>query len=333
MHATGACQNGGLLKNRRQKVVFRPNPERGYCSLAPIICSGSPCPEVLTVNLNTIIEIRTEKTSPIFMAQYLVILSRRQLASCSGGRAGKRVTGMIKFVFRCLLGCRVKALTHREAMEWLETTGKSLVRWGDGETAVLRGRGIHFQAAHPALAHALGEILAQDRPDIAIGVPVRALSGPVWEHFRVRLWLRTRMVWARYARSDRLYVDAFMFRDRPAEALDLVLGVASRRGWVLVVSSNGDDLEFFRRLVCPCDWIGIPAKDAFQGLGSILSDIRAAALRLSRVSGRDDGLVLISAGPTAKVLIADLAPALCCYDVGHLFHFQRHPQKKNAWPR
>ena len=240
---------------------------------------------------------------------------------------------MIAALLRFALGSRLRVLDADAALGWLEATGKSLVRWGDGETAVHRGQAIPFQDASPELRQALATVLAQQRPDIAVGIPAGAVCGPLLRHATRRGWLRTRLLWARHARPEATYVDAFLFRDRPEAALSGLKAMAGRRDWIVVVSSNGNDAGLFSDLAVGVGWIGIPARNAFGDFEAIVAAIKAEAARLDseRDTNKGNGLVLIAAGPTAKALVLELSPALRCLDVGHLFYFQRHGAKRNVW--
>lgn len=237
----------------------------------------------------------------------------------------------MSFAADFLLGSSLPILRSSEALEWLDRTGKSLVRWGDGETLSLLGRDIYFQKSSPELSHALRRVLEDDRTDIAIGIPAGPLLSPLASHLRRRGWLRSRLLWAYHGRGDRQYVDAFVFRDEPRPALAFLRRVAARHAFVIVVSSKAEDLEFFLDIGCPAAWIGIAASDCFSELRSILEQVRRTVAELSAKAGRRDGIAFVSAGPTAKALVLELSPGLKSYDVGHLFYFQRHEAKRNVW--
>jgi hypothetical protein len=232
-----------------------------------------------------------------------------------------------------VLGSPLRILRSGEALEWLERSGKSLVRWGDGETLALSGRDLYFQRASPELARTLARVVAQDRSDIIVGLPAGPLLSPLTWHIRRRNWLRTRLLWARHGRADRVYVDAFLFRDEPHSSMRRLKVIAQRHAFVIGVSSNAQDPHLFADLGHPVEWIEIPSENCFATYDTILAKIRAATTKLIHKTGREDGLALISAGPAAKALVLDLSPGLKAYDVGHLFYFQRHEAKRNVWAR
>ena len=237
----------------------------------------------------------------------------------------------LKHVRRWILGMDVPVLGLEETLAFLEASGASLARWGDGETAILRGRSIPFQDWSPSLSERLGNLLNQRQPGILLAIPAGALKGPIWRHLKKPTWLATRVVLASALQPGRIYADAFMFRDEPVRALAALKASIGRSGRVVVVSSNPRDRDYFSGISCPVVHVLISERNAFAKFESICRRIRSSAAMKRDDDTSAPTVVLFSAGPAAKALVAELAGEFRCYDVGHLFHFQRNPAKKNVW--
>lgn len=212
-----------------------------------------------------------------------------------------------------------------ESAELLVSTEKSLARFGDGEFTVLMGLGAtRFQDSSADLAARLAEVLASDREDLLIGLPIclqdthEALPAE-------------RVFWGDYLRRNgrrllsvvphhRTYADAQLTRPFvPYGDRDLALRRFARLQviWkdrdILMVEGEmtragiGNDLfdgaRSVRRIICP-------ATDAYAHLEEIVG---------ATVEHGQGRLVLCSLGPTATVVAHDAsARGVRCLDLGHL---------------
>jgi hypothetical protein len=236
-----------------------------------------------------------------------------------------------KHVHRFILGVDVPVLRLEESIAFLEASGGSLVRWGDGESAILRGRSIPFQDWKYEHSGRLASILYKKPPRILLGIPVAALRGSICQHFKKPTWIPTRLVFSSAIQQHQIYADAFMFREEPGRALSVLKSAIKKARLLVIVSSNPLDRDYFSDLSCEIIHIPIPPKNAFSEFSKIAYQVRSLTGGSRGNSMKCKTVVLFSAGPAAKALVADLADEVRCYDVGHLFHFQRNPAKRNVW--
>ena len=206
---------------------------------------------------------------------------------------------------------RIRVRSIAETVEELAGTGKSLVRFGDGEIKLICGRAIPFQEPDPALARRLTEILCSPKEGLLVALPdvftdVSAYvqkSGEFWkEHM-----LFHRRDYERLCLADMVYENAFfsrpyiMYRDRSGcRALFERMKTIWREERIVFVegeiSHNGVDVDLFdnvrstERIICP-------SSQAWQVYPRIL----AACRKLSK-----DRLILVSLGAAGKVLTFDL---------------------------
>src|SRR4051812_38218682 len=89
-----------------------------------------------------------------------------------------------------------------------------LIRWGDGESSLSVGKSTSFQAASPALARELRQLLRTRDPRIALCLPGVLLKNSPFvgsdDRFR-RMWILSAFIMRVWARRGP-YADSFMFR-------------------------------------------------------------------------------------------------------------------------
>lgn len=198
-----------------------------------------------------------------------------------------------------------------ETIAALEESGGSLVRFGDGELQLIRGRSIPTQQYDPVLAERLRKILAFREDGPAVGIPPifdeLSLFVPESKCFWKEHLLFCRKYYERCCAADKLYYNAFFSRcyltvqdrSRCGEWFESI-----RKLWrnqdVLVVegerSRNGVGNDLFsqarrvRRILCP-------PTNAFSSYDAILQ---------ACVKEPQETLFLLSIGAASKPLAYDL---------------------------
>ncbi len=251
----------------------------------------------------------------------LKFLTRRELRS-----------DLVDFVgCRCKLADMLKGVKMPNILDFEETarvlaeTDVSIARFGDGEFALMQGRGIPFQRADARLAARLAELLAKPPSCCLVGVPRLC-----WFDDR-RFCAHDNLWWLRYMKTNgawlesqmaatAAYCDSYVSLFSRATVLGYDVGGMFdrlRRIWagknVLIVCGKGifDGFEYdvFDNAQS-VEFVYGPKRDAFSDYDALLARVKVAA------KGR---LVLIVLGPTATVMAADLAAAgIRALDLGHL---------------
>ena len=136
------------------------------------------------------------------------------------------------------------------------------------------------------------------------------------------IWRVSRFVHWRYFPKNIRYLDAFLFKGATEEQLNEVTKILSAFSTFVVVSSEADNVEtFFTNHLkdTTCTKISIPAEGAFESYGEILKAVQQRLDEFSAVN-QEEILILLSAGPCAKVLAYDLTRrGYTAFDVGKLF--------------
>ena len=188
-------------------------------------------------------------------------------------------------------------LNPSETIEYILKNGKSLIRWGDGETCILRDMDIYFQKSSPALKSHLYKILEsyrQNETAFLLALPTGFLQMSDQQLHQLKLyniWEHTRKLFSIYCSRGKTYGDAFVFRPDPAVKTASNKEIA--RLWkdtehIIFIHSNKQYYKDFQRcLKKPIYFIQIPENDAFDQYTSIYQEvlelIRKQNLRKDRV--------------------------------------------------
>ena len=198
-----------------------------------------------------------------------------------------------------------------DTIDELVTTNKSLVRFGDGEIVVLKGKGIAFQQPSAEISEGLKRIISYSHDDLIVALPqmfegvqqFKPQSGQFWkEHL-----LTNRKIYKQCCNKNRVYGNAFFsrfyyaYKDKGVcgewiskikllwkdKDIVIVEGITSHNG---VGNDLFEGVRSIERILCP-------ATNAMQ----VYDEIVAVCKTYSKNS-----LFLLSVGITAKFLAEEL---------------------------
>lgn len=218
-----------------------------------------------------------------------------------------------------------KMLNFQESLDALCKSHSSLIRFGDGELLIMEGKDLSFQTAHPELSKRLIEILQNNHPNILTGINYHYFYADLINfHDYVKFVYRSFIVSIRekylaLISYGKTYVSAGItsvyctFQHYEFEAwyakwrsiwenkdITIICGDRVMQNLEYNIFDNAKSLEY----------IYIPTCNAFDEYDSILA--RAKQIDKNR-------LILLIAGPTAKLLAFDLVNQnYRCLDIGHL---------------
>ncbi len=217
-----------------------------------------------------------------------------------------------------------KVLTLDDTLDKIVAENLSVIRFGDGELSAIENIDLGFQKKDSDLATRLGEVLKSNKEGLLICVP--GIFGRI-EHFKSRaFWFTIHHLfkhghtWNTLLSDKQVYGDAFITRPYLTYAdtsgsgalFDKLFSVWKDKDVVLVEGSLsrlgvGNDLFSKARSV---ERILCPAENAYASFDSIKREV-------TKVS--KDKLILLSLGPTAKVLGYDLFElGYRVIDIGHI---------------
>lgn len=208
-------------------------------------------------------------------------------------------------------------------------SGKSLLRWGDGETRVLLGGDIAFQRSEPGLRRALLAILTSppDESRFELALPHQPfLPEPAFRALkRPRLWRETRrtlplLVDPRWITTQRV-IESNAFRtssETPLDERPLDPGPLIRQTECFVLVGPEKVIDRIRTAFPGHEIhaIRVPPRNAYRAIDGII-----AGLDRLYASSSFDGRTptIVSAGPAGKVIVHARAERWTLYDLGH-FH-------------
>lgn len=208
----------------------------------------------------------------------------------------------------------------------------SITRWGDGESMLAIGGQTPFQKNSPELMRDLRGVLRNSRNlPYVVALPWRFMVQPhnaeTWG-----TWKHSRYVCHKFADLEKPCLDAHMFRNELTSGGPRLDDDKIGRLWtsashlVLAISSE----KLFDKFAASypghvCHHIKVPVKNAYESLESIQNRIGAILSGLDLSQTR----LLLSAGPTSKMLVAQNCKRLVCYDLGHYFQHRYNMSKED----
>lgn len=182
-------------------------------------------------------------------------------------------------------------------------SGKSLIRFGDGEAALISGRDIFYQVFNPRLREELLEILttySESSPYI-LAVPAYALtdSSQILKQKKAyRIWRLFRIIFKNFAPNYNYYTDAhlFYYKDTFAKLVKPII----RNRHIIIVTKEGNILpEFISTLseAAIVDIVITPAENSYASSSLIKNEIEKKLFGVL-----EKPLIIFSCGPAAKTL-------------------------------
>lgn len=210
-----------------------------------------------------------------------------------------------------ILHNKIKVHSIDETIDELLHTEKSMVRFGDGEIVMIKGRDLVLQKAQPEIAEGLKKILVYPYDDLIVTIP--GVFDTLSDHTKEsrQFWrdhlLMCRKTYEKYCNPDRVYYSTFISRcyyfakdkNRCAQWYDGIRDIWKDRSVVVVEgerSHNGvgndllDRAAGVERIICP-------PKDAYGSLNRILE----ACMQYDK-----DRMFLLSVGVAAKFIAMEL---------------------------
>lgn len=220
-----------------------------------------------------------------------------------------------------IIKSKFTVLTIDETIDMLVNSDNSLVRYGDGEIALMRGFSIKFQEYNQELANELIEI---SKSEIPIALPDVFQSLEQYEHKTKVYWMKdifiNRKIYYKFFLNNKIYYNSFVSRlympflnfnmtEKWYDKIQklwlnkdvlIVEGVQTRLG---VGNDLFEKCNSIERILCP-------NTNAYTKVNIIFDLI---------VKNSKNKLVLIALGPTAKVLVARLNKVgIRAIDIGHI---------------
>lgn len=204
--------------------------------------------------------------------------------------------------------------------------GKSLIRFGDGEFGIYRGKNIHYQPWSVALQEEFVRIKYDFENEgencrYILAVPGKYMQCSSLALCKKRVlassWAESRLFFKKKFNLSLVYGDAFLFEKANDEIYSQLWNQASDKRTIIFVHNNPLYAELFsKKYERDLVYVQCPAKNAFEGIDKLLAHIQEI-INNNKFASTDVQLV-ISAGPAGKVLVYHFSKlGYSCIDAGH----------------
>lgn len=221
-------------------------------------------------------------------------------------------------------------LTDSAAIQYLIENEGSLIRWGDGESAYLVGRGIYHQTWNFRSWLRVLQIL-DERSSILLAVPYEAVCC----EGRIRdvplKWRLTSYICARYLLPRSRIADAMIFRPEGGLPNQEIERLWIDSEVVVFVHSNYkyyvDFRDRYRHI--SVEYVHVRAANACDDVCSTVAQVLAILAKQRPCKAR----ILVSAGIAAKIIVYELAlSGAVAFDMGHYFDYKFY-NLTQSWKR
>lgn len=219
-------------------------------------------------------------------------------------------------------------LNSNDTIDYLLQSNKSLIRWGDGESAIFFGRSIKFQCANKDISSDLKRIIqsySENKSDFLLAGPNLYLQASLLDLIKIKkltTWLHTRYIFGRIISKGVILGDAFIFRP-----LSLLKNDDIERLWsdsnVVLIHSRIEVYNDFKNKYAhlKVGFVAIDDLNAYDSVTLILQKVENVCFENG--FNKNNTKILISAGPTAKVLVYKLTEiGYISYDIGQYFNWK-----------
>jgi len=222
-------------------------------------------------------------------------------------------------LYRVIFGSKFHYYNYQESLKQI-IKGKSFIRWGDGETALARGKDIWFQSSQPPISSELMRLWNTENEEVVLCLPRTMLNGTIFQYIRRRhdFWkeFSSRIFFAKRKNllKSRIFGDTYIWYDSFNIFLEDLRNVLASRSILLVAS----DVNFFENLKSrnfDVDFLQIREREIFSDLSKIEISI-LTWLRMPRIKPT---IVLLAAGPIGKILAFRNSSEGQFVDIGHGF--------------
>lgn len=236
----------------------------------------------------------------------------------------KRLKIWIKVIFNYFksfkkLKCFI--LNTNDTLDLQLKTKKSLIRFGDGEFNLLNGKDVHYQKYSFELAEELKKILIEYSTEskYIVAVPYYYFSNSnlvLKNRLLISCWSVPKNTFKKVMKKNIPYGDAFLFSKTNKE-LKIYEQLWENYANIIFVHndekySKSINTKEFQQLF----FVKVPSKNTYEKIHEIQYDIEKKFIQYHLQ--KKDSIILISAGPAAKVLAYNLSKKdYLCIDTGH----------------
>lgn len=243
-------------------------------------------------------------------------------------KISKRILIWVDVLFSFLatfFGVKANIKTPEETVEEINK-GKSLIRFGDGEFGIYRGKDIHYQIWSPELKESFEKIKAdfenkKDACPYILAVPKRFMTAKGTELAKKRVyvssWSQSRYDFKKNFKRDLPYGDSFLFEKGNKGIYSKIWTAEACPQNIIFVHNNEQYPQYFKDTYKKNTvFVKCPSRDSFESIDTIEKEIREEIQKNNW--DKNQVMLTISAGPAGKVLVYKFSKeGYQCIDAGH----------------
>jgi hypothetical protein len=223
-------------------------------------------------------------------------------------------------LWRVIFGARFKYYSLEELINELKS-GKTLIRWGDGETALARNKSIWFQTSYPELSTQLNEFWKDGANEAIFALPKKSIERNVlkylihrndfWKEFSSRVYFARKYVELKH----RTFGDTYIWYVNTEMLRPFISDLLNQRPSMLI-ASNTDIFDNLKVSLPEIAFLQIPKREIYKDKDSLIIEI---ANWVKSNQGTDRPIILLAAGPVGKIIARTMDHQAQFVDVGHGF--------------
>lgn len=228
-------------------------------------------------------------------------------------------------LFSTFFGVRCNVLSAKESVKKINS-GKSFIRFGDGEFGIYQGHGVHYQEYSDELRNEFLKIKntfehSGENCPFLLAVPKRYMqcSGITLCKKRVLVssWAESRRYFKKNFDRTLIYGDAFLFELNNKEIYKDLWNEKSEKKTIIFVHNNIKYAKAFANTYnYNVEFVPCAVKNSYCILDSIVDNI-FSVIKKNNLN-KNNVQMVISAGPAGKILAYRLAmQGYHCIDAGH----------------
>ena len=223
-------------------------------------------------------------------------------------------------------GIKANIVSSRETVEIILNEKKSLIRFGDGEFGIYRGKNIHYQSWSEQLKREFIEIKKdyekqKEKSNFLLAVPKRFMSVPSWRLIKKRVyvssWSQSRYDYKKEWNHSIRYGDSFLFEKKNKEIYGRLWNNNGTPKNILFIHNDKKFSELFAVTYNKkVEFIKCPMQNAYEKIDFLENEVFKIIKK--RNWDKNDVMVVVSAGPAGKILVYRLCKKnIWGIDTGH----------------
>lgn len=219
-------------------------------------------------------------------------------------------------------------LSQEESLNYLINSNKSLIRWGDGESAIFTGGNLYFQNNSLKLLIDFFKIVRnyKNNSQYLIALPNEFLINTkenLIETNKYKIWKFTRYIFNFFFKKDVIYLDSFMFREGTSLANQEIERLWLKERKIIFIHSNYKYYLDFKTKYKEKDiyFISVTSANSYSQKSKILKKVEE--IFVSSDSQKNDFCIMVSSGPAGKTYVYELSKiGFKALDLGHYFDYK-----------